>query len=126
MRTPHLRFESPGPLGQNGRVFLVTEGDNGELFELEISSIVRGVAIDARVGEIVSARLDTIFIHYEGRAELAELVLEHVWAPRWPALRRFWQRIRRPPRTTLRLTDTTAFGDRWRRWAPRYSAGIRR
>jgi len=84
-------------LGHNTTVFVIVEHEDGELDELDISTVVRAADVRLHLGEPVTAKLEVFVTGLEARAAIEEILLREL-KPR----RGLWRRLR----------DVSTFGRR--------------
>jgi hypothetical protein len=100
MNAPRIRIVDNGSgkhVAMNTHVYVITEDDEGNEQELEISQLVRGVDIDIKVGDALTAKLDVFVSGIETRAQVEEILATYLSRRSW------WKRLRR------RRTDITTF-----------------
>ncbi len=100
MTSPRLLIEDKGSgkhLAQNTLVYVLTEDEDGNEVKTEISSLVRRVTCDIKVGEPLTAKLEVYIAGFKTRAQAEEILADYIGKPS------FWRRLRR------RFTDVTTF-----------------
>lgn len=93
MRTPEILIEdvegSGKRLAMNTKVWLLRYDEQENEERIDISSLVRGVSMDIRVGEPLTARLDLFLGGMAARTEVEAAVIEQFqprkrrWYHRW-------------------------------------------
>lgn len=79
-----IRIETDRVIGSMTKVLYIEDDAD----PVDISSIVTGINLDIRVGQINKATLDVLKVEVLGEGELVDAIVKTVRPPRWRKLRR--------------------------------------